>query len=144
VIVVIAGLLLVSGPPGLLMLLGTAFPGKFDKVADFPSKITSTLTFKLTIAPDDWPRFVEVSDAFAIKHGLTDRVPASTVSVSDLQFVRYESKKAVLRITRNNVEKSVPGVPLLIDVHEVRGSGVGPELKAAFEKEVIQAGRFGE
>jgi hypothetical protein len=145
VIVVIVGLLLLSGPPGLLMLLGTAFPWLSEKkAADVPPEITSILKLDLTVAQGDWPRLVQASDAFAIKHGLTDRAAVSTVPVSELRFVDYRSREAVLSITRSNVDKPAPGVPIWIDIHEIRGSGIGPKLKAAFEKEVIKAGRFGE
>src|SRR5262249_911902 len=128
VIVVIVGLLLLSGPPGVLMLLGTAFPWLSEKkAADVPSRFTSVLTLKLTVTPDDWPRFVQASDAFAIKHGLTDRAAVSTVPVSELRHVAYEGKEAVLSITRSNVDKPVAGAPIWIDIHEIRGSGVVPE-----------------
>lgn len=145
IIVVIVGLLLLAGPPGLLMLLGTAFPWLGEgKVANVPSRLTSSLTFKLTVSPDDWSRFVDASDAFAIKHGLADIVAPSSRPIGNLRFVTYEGKEALLSINRSDAEKPVAGVPIWIFIHEIRGSGVGPELKAAFEKEVIQAGRFGE
>jgi hypothetical protein len=145
VIAVIVGLLLLSGPLGLLMLLGTAFPWLGEKKAAYvPSRLTSVLTLKLTIAPDDWPRFVQASDAFAIKYGLADTVAPSARPIGNPQFVTYEGKEAVLSINRSNTEKPMVRTPIWIDIHEIRESGVGPELKAAFEKEVIKAGRFGE
>ncbi len=101
------------------MLLGTAFPWLFEKrVADVPSKFTSVLTLKLTIAPDDWPRFVQASDAFAIKHGLTNRAAVSTVPISKLRFVTYEGTEAFLSINRSNVEKPVvAGAPIWIYIY---------------------------
>lgn len=144
VIIVIVGLLLLSGPPGVLMILGTAFPWLGEKkVADVPSRLTSVLTLKLTIAPDDWPRFVHASDTFAIKYGLADTVAPSERPIAN-PFVTYEGKDALLSIHRSNTEKPVVRVPIWIDIHEIRGSGVGPELKAAFEKEVIRGGGFTE
>lgn len=145
VIIAIVGLLLVTGPPAVLMLVGTAFPWLFQKeAAHVPSRITSSLKLSLTIAPDDWPRFVQAADKFAARQGLSDRIPDSTSPVSELRFIRYEGREAILGIYPSKRERPTPVISLNIDIHEIAGSGTGQALRTAFEKEVIQAGRFGE
>jgi hypothetical protein len=106
--------------------------------------VTSTLTISLSIDRNDWSRLVQAADRFAIQHGLIHSQAGSLAS-SELRLsrVRYEANGADLEIERM-AETNVSTTKIHIKIREFSHSGDGQRLKAAFENEVITAGRFGE
>lgn len=142
VIFVISGLLLVCTPVVLLMFWGMVHPS-FGPGTVKP--VTSTLTFSLSIGRSDWSRLVQATDRFAIQHGLVDSQGSSLQPSSELGLsrVRYEGSGADLAIAKT-AETNVATMKIHITIREFSGSGDGQRLKAAFEKDVISAGRFGE
>lgn len=142
VIFVISGLLLVCTPVFLLMLWGMANPS-FGPGTVKP--VTATLTISLSISRSEWSRLVQAADSFAIQHGLVDSQAGRIQPSSELRLsrVQYEGSGADLEIGKTS-ETNVATTTIHIRIREFSGSGEGQRLKAAFENDVINAGRFGE
>jgi len=141
VLVLISGLLLVSIPAFLLIVWGMMHP-TFGPGTVKP--VTLTLTITLSMRRDDWSRLVQASDKFAIQHDLIDAQPVSNSPVSELRLsrVRYESSDAELTVAKTETNAST--IEIRITIREFSGSGAGQRLKAAFETDVVRAGKFGE
>ena len=107
--------------------------------------VTSTLTISLSIRRNEWSRLVQAADRFAIQHGLVDSQGVSIQPSSELRLSRvsYEGSGAELKIQKMT-ESNVAAIKIHIEIREFFGSGDGQRLKAAFENDVINAGRFGE
>lgn len=142
-IVVMSSLLLVSTTFFLWMLWGMANPSHGPGTVKLT---TSTWTINLNIGRNDWSRLVQAADKLAIQHGLVDDQTGSLFKTSELRLssVSYESKDVELKVERKIAEPNADTVEIRVRIREFDGSGAGQRLKAAFENDVIRAGRFGE
>ncbi len=107
--------------------------------------VTSTLTISRSIDRNDWSRLVQAADRFAIQHGLVDYNMGFLQPLSELRLsrVHYEADGADLEI-KKVAEKNAATIEIHVQIREFSGSGDGQRLKEAFEKDVINAGRFGK
>jgi hypothetical protein len=94
----------------------------------------------LTIEGHDWSRFVQAVDKFALEHQLVDDHWANTELRQT--YFSYTGKEADLTFIRKATAADAPSIAIDVEILEIAQGG-GERLKAAFENEVIHAGRFG-